>query len=230
MHRSEPSRPKSVALLNANTNAEITGRLAALAAGLAGPGLEFAGITAPFGSPYISTPEAAAEAERAVSKVVDGLLRHALPSALVIACFGDPGLWTARQRLPIPVIGMAEASCHSACQLGRRFSIITGGRAWGPMLERFVDEIGLRQRLASVRTLELTGDRIAADPDGAHQAIWTECSAAAADDGAEVIVLGGAGLAGIAGKLQRPGGIMLLDSLECCIRQAECLVKLTARH
>lgn len=212
-----------IILLNANTTEAITRKLVDAASGMHGAEWTFRGITAPFGAAYISTPEAAAVAADAVAVVAEQVAKgDALPAALVIACFGDPGLWAMREKLPIPVIGMAEASCHVACQMGRKFSIVVGGRAWGPMLEDFVSMIGLSERLASVRTVELTGDRIAADPDGAAGLILAELNAAR-DDGADTVILGGAGLVGMAARLQRLAEVPVLDSLACALAQATVL-------
>lgn len=215
-----------VVLLNANTTASITDRLVASAASLGSGPFAYRGVTAPFGEPYISTPAAAARAAEAVGAVVSDLrAAEPAPAALVIACFGDPGLLPARAAAPFPVIGMAEASCHVACQIGRRFSIVTGGRAWGPMLTDFVATIGLSERLASVRTLELTGDQIIARPEAVPEAVLAEAEAAGGD-GADVVIVGGAALVGVAGRLGPRTRMPLLDSLACAIVQAEALVRL----
>jgi Asp/Glu/hydantoin racemase len=219
---------KEIVLLNANTTAAITARLLAAATPANGDGIVFRGVTAPFGDPYISTPAGAARAAEAVGAVVAEIgAATPLPAALVIACFGDPGLWAARAALPVPVIGMAEASCHIACQLGRRFAIVTGGAAWGPMLRDFVAMIGLAGRLADVRTLELTGAEIAARPAAAADSLLAEAEAAAAG-GADVVILGGAGLVGIAATLGRRTRVRLLDSLDCAVAQARMMVSLAA--
>src|SRR5262249_59086154 len=86
---------------------------------------------------------------------------------VLLACFGDPGLFALRELAPVPVVGMAEAACHMASTLGRKFSIVTGGHRWGPMLEEFVTVIGLSANLAAVRTVAPSGGEIAANPAAA---------------------------------------------------------------
>jgi allantoin racemase len=219
---------REIVLLNANTTAAITDRLVAAAHPAAGDGFCFTGVTAPFGDPYISTPAGAARAAEAVSAIVADIgATKPLPAALIIACFGDPGLWAARNALAIPVVGMAEASCHVACQLGRRFAIVTGGAAWGPMLRDFVDMIGLKTRLAGIRTLDLNGDQIAAKPEAAAGSILATAEAAAAD-GADIVILGGAGLVGMAAILAQRTPVRLLDSLQCAVAQARALISLAS--
>ena len=66
--------------------------------------------------------------------------------AVVLACFGDPGLAALKEISPVPVVGMADASVLQACALGGRFSIVTGGERWQSMLEEFVAGMGLSAR------------------------------------------------------------------------------------
>lgn len=211
-------------LINGNTTETMTQRLLAAAQPLLPPGARIEGRTAAFGEPYISTREASAIAGHAVAVVAREIAAEPeQPDAVHIACFGDPGLLAAREILACPVIGMAEASCHAACQLGQRFSIITGGPAWGPMLREFVASIGLRHRLASVRTLDLSGAEIAARPQEARGLIEAEARAAIAEDRADVVILGGAGLIGFADDLRCSVNRPVLDSLALSVRQAVAL-------
>ena len=62
----------------------------------------------------------------------------------MLACFGDPGLAALKEVSTVPVVGMADASILQACAIGKRFSIVTGGERWKPMLEEFVGEPGPR--------------------------------------------------------------------------------------
>jgi Asp/Glu/hydantoin racemase len=137
-----------------------------------------------------------------------------------LACFGDPGLAALRETSPVPVIGMAEASCLEACNRGRRFAIVTGGALWGPMLTEFVAWLGLAERLAAVRTIAPTGDRIARDPEAALTELAAACTACAAEDGADVVILGGAALAGLAARIQPAVPIPVLCSVEVGTRAA----------
>ena len=150
-----------ILLLNANTNTAMTDKMLGVARALY-PNCR--GATVARGHKYISDQDTALVAAEAVVEFAATLDAKTMPDALVIACFGDPGLWTVRDHLPIPVIGMAEASCHVACQMGRNFAIVTGGAAWEPMLIDFVEQTGLSSRMSGVYTLEQTGDVLAADP------------------------------------------------------------------
>ncbi|MEW6254926.1 MAG: aspartate/glutamate racemase family protein [Pseudomonadota bacterium] len=218
-----------LALINANTTQAMTERMVRHAQALAPAGVTIEGLTAPRGAPYISTPEAAEDAGRVVEEMAEVLARRQSHHGVMISCFGDPGLFAARARLSVPVLGMADASCHVATQLAERFAIVTGGRAWGPMLEAFVDRIGLASRFAGVRTLDLTGDRIAADPLGAEALVLNEIEAAHAR-GADAVVLGGAGLVGFADRLSPRTSALVLDSLACLVAQACALAQFGFRQ
>jgi Asp/Glu/hydantoin racemase len=118
---------------------------------------------------------------------------------------------------------MADASILQACALGGRFSIVTGGERWQSMLEEFVAGMGLSSRLASVRTVAPTGADIARNPKAAMALLAKGCQACVKEDRADVVILGGAGLAGLAAKLASKVDVPLLDGVACAISTAESL-------
>ena len=215
-------------LLNANTTAAMTAGMATAATRLAPAGTQIVAATGRFGAAYISTRSAAAIAGHAA---LDLLAEHVGPDnpsrfdAVALACFGDPGLLALKELSPIPVLGMAEASLTVASQLGMRIGIITGGLRWIAMLSELAQLLGFTNRLAGIRATTLTGAEIAADPDGAAGQLTTLARNLVADDGADIVIFGGAGLVGFAQRLQPQLDVPLLDSLTCLI--TECLA--TAR-
>lgn len=200
-----------ILLINPNTTGAITERMAAYIEGMAGGAATFVPVTGKFGARYISTRAAAAIAAHAA---LDALAEHAQGfDAVYLACFGDPGLAALKEVSPVPVVGMAEASCIEAARQGRRFGIVTGGALWKPMLEEFVATLGLSPQLAAIRTVAPTGDRIAADPQAALALLAEACTACAEEDRAEIVILGGAALAGLARRLQPRVAVPLLCSV-----------------
>ena len=93
------------------------------------------------------------------------------------------------------------------------------------MLEEFVAQQGMSARLASVRTVAPTGADIARNPKAALALLAKGCTACVREDGADVVILGGAGLAGLAAKLKASVEAPLLDGLACAISMAEALAK-----
>jgi hypothetical protein len=133
-----------ILLLNGNTDATITALIAKRAQEalprLGLPACDLVPATAPFGARYIATRAAVTIAGHAV---LAGLAQHIGTDnpqgfdAAIIACFGEPAIEAARELLPIPVMGMAEASITLALEKAPRIALLTGGAAWVPMLEEF---------------------------------------------------------------------------------------------
>jgi Asp/Glu/hydantoin racemase len=214
-------------LLNANTDATITARMAALAAPLAGEGVTIIPATGGFGARYITTRAASAIAAHAgLVALAEAMEATPRPDAVLLACFGDPGLAALREVSPVPVAGMAEASLLAAAQLGGRIGVLTGGERWVPMLGELAAALGFGGRV-SIRCVQQSGAEIAADPEGARAGLAAEAEALVAG-GAEVVILGGAGLAGLAARLAPAVPVPVLDSLACGISQALALARLGA--
>ncbi|MBU8539659.1 aspartate/glutamate racemase family protein [Falsiroseomonas tokyonensis] len=195
-------------LINANTTEAITDRLVEIARGLAPPGIAIQGATGRFGARYIASRASSAIAAHAA---LDAYAEHgAGADAVLIGCFGDPGLDALRELAPVPVLGLADASAAAA--QGRRFGVVTGGAAWQPMLQEFFAGRGYAAQLAGIRTVAPTGGEIARDPEGALALLTESCRACVEQDGAEVVILGGAGLAGLAARIAI--GVPVLCSVE----------------
>ncbi len=149
---------------------------------------------------------------------------------MIIACFSDPGLEQARQLISIPVVGIEESSLHLACQLGRRFTILTSRAARVPAKLEHVARLGLSSRLASVRPLEMGVLEMDAHPDRARARILEVGRAAVRTDGADVIVLGCAGLAGHAREVGTSVGAIVIDPSPVALATTEMLVRLRLTH
>ena len=213
-------------LINPNTTAAITEKVAGHARRLAGPAVEVQAATGRFGAAYIASRAAAAIAAHAA---LDAFAEHGDGADVVLlACFGDPGLLALREISAVPVVGMAEASCYEAARLGAPFSIVTGGERWSAMLTEFVGALGLSARLASIRTVEATGATIAQDPEGAMATLGEACRSCAVQDGARSVILGGAGLVGLADRLAPHVPVPVICSLQAAV--AACLATALAER
>ena len=206
-----------ILLINPNTTESVTTLVKRHVEAIAGDVATFVPVTGAFGARYISSRASAAIAAHAA---LDSLAKHGAGcDAVYLACFGDPGLLALRELAAVPVVGMAEASCLEASRIGR-FSIVTGGALWGPMLTEFVAAMGLADRLASVRTVAPTGGEIAENPDAALAQLAEACTACVTQDGAEVVILGGAALAGLAARIQPDVPVPVLCSVAVGTRAA----------
>lgn len=204
---------KRCLVINPNTTAAVTDRVVAACA-RAQPGLQWDGATARRGVAYIADEAGyAAGAEAALDALATF---HAGQEIVLLACFGDPGLAALRERAPVPVLGLAQTSFEAAARQGR-FAVVTGGHAWAPMLARFARAHGLDERLTGIHTIDWTGARILADPDGARDALLA-AARAGIDGGAECVLLGGAGLAGLAATLQPHLPVPVIDNVLAAAR------------
>lgn len=207
-----------ILVINPNTSAAVTDLVAARTRAIAGQRAAVVAVTGGFGARYIASRAAAAIAGHAA---LEALAEHVAGcDAVYLACFGDPGLAALKEISPVPVVGMAEASCRAACSRGGRFAIVTGGASWQPMLREFVAGLGLSERLAAVRTIAPAGDEIARDPEAALAHLAAACTACATQDGADVVILGGAALAGLAARIQPAVPVPVLCSVDAGARAA----------
>lgn len=210
----------SVLAINPNTNDAVS---ALLARNLkdAAPAIDWRMATGRFGAHYILSEAAFAIAEHAA---IDAWAGHAQRcDAVLLACFGDPGLFALRELSPVPVVGLAEASMFAAAQAAERFSIVTGGSRWPPMLERLAQALGYGAKLAGTRAIEITGAQAAADPQRAVAALAAACRSAGEEDGAEVVILGGAGFAGLGARVAALAGLHVIDSVAAAAHAAAAL-------
>jgi allantoin racemase len=199
---------KRCLVINPNTTGAVT-EIVVAACQRAQPGVQWQGVTARFGAAYIADEAAYVRAAPAALDAFDAF--YAAHDAVLLACFGDPGLVSLRERSHVPVIGLAQSSFEAAARRGR-FAVVTGGHAWAPMLARFAREHRLDERLVGIHTIDWTGAQIAADPDGARDAL-VAAAQNGIDGGAECILLGGAALAGLAPSLQPRLSVLVLDNV-----------------
>ena len=210
-------------LINPNTTQAMTDKVLAVARAGVSDEVELVGATGRFGAAYVASRAAYAVAGHAALDAwanASGTF-----DAVVLACFGDPGLDALREICPVPVVGMADASLLVAAQLGARIGIVTGGERWGPMLREFVAVRGLSDRVASIRTVAPTGADIARDPDGSLALLAQSC-VATVEEGADVVILGGAGLAGLADRMRDRVPVPLVDGVIAAVGQALTLAGL----
>ncbi|MBP0495006.1 aspartate/glutamate racemase family protein [Pararoseomonas indoligenes] len=213
-------------LINPNTSTSVTDRIAGVARAAAAPSTEIRAVTARTGAPYIATR---AEAVLGAASVLELLADHANGAdAVIIGAFADPGLGAARELLRVPVVGMAEAAMLTACMLGRRFAIVTFSVSLEPWYWECVEYNGLARRCAGVFCLDepFSGIDDVADEKAAR---LVELCGRAVAAGADVCILGGAPLAGLAAQVADQVPVPLLDGVAAAVRQAETLAVLGPR-
>jgi allantoin racemase len=132
--------------------------------------------------------------------------------AFVVACHSDPNLGAARELTLKPVIGIGEASMKLASFLGHSFSVVTTHQHSVPGKLAQARASHLQDLLVSVRAPE-KGEESLSD-----LGLFMELSRRAVEeDGAEVIVLGCAGLSGMDRKIRETMDVPVLDGVVCAL-------------
>ncbi|TPE51513.1 aspartate/glutamate racemase family protein [Amaricoccus solimangrovi] len=206
-------------LINPNSTERMTETIAAAARAVAAPDVEIIARTNRAGPPSIQ-----GEADGAAA--VPGLLAEIAAAAgaadaVVICCFDDTGLAEARAAAPCPVIGIGQAACHAAELLGKPYSVVTTLAVSVPILEANLAAYGL----AHCRRVRASGVPVLAI-EGAAASISAEVGRAKAEDGAEAIVLGCAGMADLPAALAAEHGIPVIDGVAAACGLARTLVTL----
>lgn len=187
-------------IVNPNTSAGVTRRIAAAAHAVAQPGDEFETISAAFGPELIVN---AADQEEAARGVLEAAAPYARSvDGVVLASFGDTGAEIMRATYPgLAVIGIAGAAFGAAKALGGRFSIVSFGERLAPSLRAKAEEHRLGPSLEQILVVP-GGD--AGDPaivQDVHREAIEQLCRRAAERPINSVVLGGGPLAGFAEQI-----------------------------
>jgi allantoin racemase len=213
-------------LINPNTTDSMTEHMVHAAMQTAAPGTEVSGMTVTDGVPFIDGYYDEALAAAGVARAVrdgDGSF-----DAAIIACFGDPGLFAAREVTEAPVVGIAEASFALAMMLGHRFGIISTVDRGTPGMLDLVAHYGLGSRCAAVEATDVGVLELDEDPNGALAAMEA-AGHRAISAGAEALCLGCGAMVGGREALERSLGVPVIEAVPAAVRLAESLVSLGLR-
>lgn len=210
-------------VVNPNISTGVTALIEAEARRSADPGTTLTMRTAAFGVAYIETRlEALIGGYAATLIAAEDVAGH---DAVIVAAFGDPGVAALREALPVPVVGLTEAALATTLLLGRRVSVIAISQRIQAWYREVVRDLGQLDRLASIRALDQALGRIDRVGDEHAEALLALCLRAVHEDGAEVLILAGAPLAGLARQLGARLPVPVVDGVSCAVRQAELLVR-----
>jgi allantoin racemase len=150
---------------------------------------------------------------------------------IVLACFGDPGLYVLKESSDIPVVGIAEASISLALLLGARFGILAGMRRAVELMDSMVRTYGLEARYGGTQSLDMRV--LDFEKDRAKTLdILENASQKLRANGAEALLLGCAGLTGFVKELQMRVDMPVIDPVEagCRMLQTICDAGLNTSH
>jgi allantoin racemase len=218
-----------ILVINPNSSSSMTEHMRRELEGVRGASTVLTVVNPKVGPPSIESAFEEAQAIPATLALAEQAQRDGY-DAVVIACFSDPGLDAAREAVSIPVVGIEESALHVASMLGHRFTVLTARRERVPAKLEHVERLGLHNRLASVRPLDMSVLEMDRDPSRAKARILEVGRVAVEQDHAEVLVLGCAGLAGYGRELTSTLGVAIVDPTPVGLKMAELLVGLRLTH
>lgn len=213
-------------VVNPNISEEVTELIHAEALRSCGPDTELVVKTAPYGFLYIETRFEALIAAGAVAEAIAE--HHADVDGIVVAAFGDPGMPALKELTSVPVVGITEAALCAAALLGHRFAIIAISDRITAWYRECVEHFGFDARLTSIRSIHDTLGDIGTVQQDFRPTLVALARQAVQEDGADVIILAGAPLAGLARQLETEIPVPVVDGISAGIRLTEALVRLGA--
>lgn len=212
-----------ILVVNPNTTASMTEKIGAAARRVASADTEILAVNSASGPASI---EGFYDEAMSLAGMLAVIRNTPDFDAVVIACFDDTGLDAARCLTDKPVIGIGEAAYHMASMISNKFSVVTTLARSVPALEHNLHRYGLIARCARVRSSEVAVLELEHPGSDACTRISAEIGRAVAEDRAEAIVLGCAGMADLADTLAKEHGLPVLDGVTCAIGLAETMVRL----
>ena len=163
---------------------------------------------------------------------VDGVVPHLLnlirtqdAGAYVIACYSDPGLHAMREATKKPVLGISECGILTALTLGQKFGVIAILQTSIARHLRYIGALGVADRLAAELPVGLPVVELA-DAAKTFGRMVEVGKRLRGEHGADVIVMGCAGMARYRKPLQDEVGIPVVEPTQAAVAMAIGRVRL----
>jgi len=206
----------SIIVINPNSNCYVTAGLSKALNPyrlVGGPKIEcLTNSNGPFGI------ESELDSESVIPDIIDEITKRKDAGAFVIACYSDPGLEVCRSIFDAPIYGIAEAGILMALGQGNKFGVVAIAE---PSIERHIKSIrrmGVIDRLSSERALNITVDETARGLKTFEMLV--KVGSELLEDGADVIILGCAGMATHRSKLEKELGKPVVDPTQAAVSMA----------
>jgi len=216
--------PNRILVINPNSTASVTRAVDDAMAPLRMPGgPEIDCLTLEEGPPGI---ESQTDADGVILPLCRVIREHeADAAAFVIACFSDPGLFSAREVTAKPVLGIAECGILTALTLGHRFGVVSILARSVPRHLRYIAAMGVGQRLAGDLPIGL-GVTDLADARATLTRMIDVGRRLRDGHGADVLVMGCAGMARYRADLEEAVQIPVIEPTQAAVAMAIGRVRL----
>jgi Asp/Glu/hydantoin racemase len=217
---------KSLVVINPNSSQSVTDGIDRAIDPFRTFGIPIRCLTLAEGPPGI---ESQRQADLTIAPMLALAASQADAAGFVIACFGDPGLHALRDQTALPVVGIQEAAVMTALTLGQRFGVIAILPASIPRHLRSFGAMGVLDRLAGDRALGL-GVTELGDAGKSLGAMIATGKRLRDEDGANVLVMGCAGMAGYRQPLEEATGLPVVEPCQAAVGMALAQIALTLSH
>jgi Asp/Glu/hydantoin racemase len=216
--------PDRIFVINPNSSKAVTRAIDdAMAALRISGGPEIACLTLEEGPPGIESQSDADSVIQPLCRTIRELDVQA--AAFVIACFSDPGLFSAREATTKPVLGIAECGILTALTLGQRFGVISILARSVPRHLRYIGAMGVGPRLAGDLPIGLGVTEL-----GDARTTLTRMIEVGGElrdhHGADVLVMGCAGMARYRADLEEAVRIPVVEPTQAAVVMAIGRVRL----
>ena len=218
-----------ILVLNPNTSEAVTARVAGVIHKIARPETQVVVAQISHGPEGLESCYDESVASPFILEAVQEANRKGF-DAVVIAAFCDPILEAVKEISTVPVYGLEETAFSVALLLGNKFSILTEKKHKVAVKQQHVRKHGLESRFASVRPLNMGVTEIAIDPEKVKRAGIEVGRRMVEEDGAEVIIMGCASMAGYSEDMERAIGVPILDPVAITFKVAEALTEIGVHH
>ena len=216
----------SLIVINPNSSQTVTDGIDAAVDPLRSFGIPIRCLTLAEGPPGIESQK---QADLTIAPMLTLAAAQNDAAGYVIACFGDPGLHALRDQTALPVVGIQEASVMTALTLGHRFGVIAILPASIPRHLRSLGAMGVLDRLAGDRALGL-GVADLADEDKCLGAMIAAGRRLRDEDGANVLIMGCAGMARYRDALEQATGLPIVEPTQAAVSMALGHITLNLSH
>ena len=179
-------------------------------------------VTLKEGPPGIETQQ---HVDSVVSPLLSLIRERKDCSAYVIACYSDPGLHTLREATKKPVLGISECGILTALTLGQKFGVIAILQKSIPRHLRYMGALGVMDRLAGELPIGLSVVELSNEEKTFGR--MTEVGRRLREEhGADVIVMGCAGMARYRKPLQDAVRLPVVEPTQAAVSMAIGRVRL----
>lgn len=213
----------NIHLINPNTTSSMTDQMVKVASEIANIDTIITGRTPKHGPVSI---ESHFDEAMSIVGVSEEVLKADAEGAdaIVLACFGDPNIWAARELTDKPVLGIAQAAFIMASMVSTKFAVVTSLQRTVIIAEHLLDQYGYSHLCPQVLAVNLPV--LALEDETAKQSIINKCIEArdAKANEAGAIVLGCGGMTHFKKEIEKEVGIPIIDGVQSAVKLLEAMI------